>query len=199
MTSPTSATNVEGPGPPGAPRDREGTGRGIIRARLRRHLNTSEVSRRLTGQTVALVLLLLVTLMQVRLLTVDFIWPRLIRGWEVRGYTAWERSALLSEGQDFLQFLSFLRDTIPESGKAVLPPRSYVSRAGTFTEIGFLKYFLFPRQVLNCGEPVEDCVRALTGPTSYIVAVGGFPPEEAAEAIKDYIPFQEGKGVYVPR
>jgi hypothetical protein len=132
-------------------------------------------------------------------LAADFIWPRLIRGWQVRGYTAWERSALLSEGEDFLAFASFLREVIPESGKVVLPPGSYVSKAGPFTNIGFVKYFFFPRQILNCGEPVEDCVRSLTGPTSYIVAIGGFPPAEVAEEVKDYVPFQEGKGVYVPR
>jgi hypothetical protein len=181
------------------PLDAEESGRGVPRALPRQLLNTSDGSGLLRGQAIALVLLLLVTLLQVRELTVDFIWPRLIRGWEARGYTAWERSALLSEGRDFLEFTTFLRDTIPESGKVVFPPRAYVSRAGTFTELDFMRYFLFPRQVLNCGEPVEDCVRSLTGRTSYIVAIGGFPPVEAAEAIKDYVPFREGKGVYVPR
>jgi hypothetical protein len=151
------------------------------------------------GQVLGLLALVLVVLAQLQALSVDFIWPRLVRGWEVRRYSAWERSALLSEGEDFLAFVSFLRGAIPESGKVVFPPKSYASKAGVFTELGFMKYFLFPRQVLNCAEPVEECVRSLTGPSSFIVAVGGFPPPEAAEEVKDYIPFQDGKGVYAPR
>ena len=154
---------------------------------------------RALGQTLGLLFVLLVTILQLRLLTATFIVPRAIRGWEARAYSAWERSALLSEGADFLEFVVFLRHVIPETGKVVFPPHSYVGRAGSFTELGFMQYFMFPRSVLNCSEPVEECVRSLTGSSSYVVAVGGFPPASAAAEVKDYVPFREDKGVYVPR
>lgn len=159
----------------------------------------SEWTRRLTGSRVATAIVLVAVLLQLRSLTADFIGPRLRLGWSLRGSSAWERSARLSEGEDFLAFVTFLRTAIPETAKVVFPPHSYISKAGVFTELDFMEYFLFPRQVLNCGEPVDECVRSLTGPGSYIVAVGGFPPAEAAQSVKEYVPFQEGKGVYVPR
>jgi hypothetical protein len=105
----------------------------------------------------------------------------------------------LSEGKDFMEFVAFLRQVIPETGKVVFPPHSYIAKAGAFTELGFMQYFMFPRSVLNCAEPVEDCVRGLTGASSYIVAIGGFPPASVAEEVKDFIPFRGDRGVYVPR
>jgi hypothetical protein len=158
-----------------------------------------QVRRLRLRPAVAVLLLLTVALWQLAGLTRSFILPRTIRNWEARGYNAWERSALLSEGQDFLEFVSFLREAIPASGKVVLPPHSFISEAGPFTDLGFMQYFFFPRQILNCAEPVEDCVRSLTGPNSYIVAIGSFPPPEAAEEVKNFVPFSDGEGVYVPQ
>jgi len=105
----------------------------------------------------------------------------------------------LSEGEDFLEFVTFLRDNIPETGKVVLPPHAFLEEAGPFTNISFVQYFLFPREVLNCGEPVDACVLGLSGPRSYLVRIGGFPPPEAAAAHKEYLPFRNEMGIYVPR
>jgi hypothetical protein len=115
---------------------------------------------------IAVLLLLAAAVLQLRSLTVDFISPRARLSWELRRNAAWERSALLSEGRDFLEFVTFLREAIPESGKVVLPPYTDVSEVGPFAFPTFIQYFFFPREVLNCGEPVDDCVRALTGAKS---------------------------------
>jgi hypothetical protein len=129
----------------------------------------------------------------------NWVWPRAIVYWSLRSHAAWERSAILSEGEDFFVYVSFLRDKIPESGKVVLPPHTFVGKAGPFTFIDFMQYFLLPRQVLNCGEPAADCARGLTGPNSYLLRIGSFPPPEAASQNKDYVPFQDEWGLYVPR
>jgi hypothetical protein len=143
--------------------------------------------------------LLVCAVVQLRVLTAGFIWPRLGRYWEVRAYPAWQRSALLSEGQPFMDYVTFLRQEVPESGRLVLPPHRFVSEGGPYTYPSFMQYYLFPREILNCGEPVEDCVRGLSGGRSYILRVGSFPPPSIAAETKTYIPFNDMLGVYVPR
>jgi hypothetical protein len=139
------------------------------------------------------------TLLQLWGLSTDFVVPRVSHLWPLRGYAAWERSALIGEGEGFLEFIAFLRRAIPVSGKVVLPPHSDVSEVGAFAYPTFIQYFFVPREVLNCSEPVDDCVRRLTGPNSYIVRVGRFPPALAASEHKRYIPFRDEMGVYAPK
>jgi hypothetical protein len=141
-------------------------------------------------------LLLAATLLQMRSLLADFIQPRAVRYWEVRSLAAWERSALLSEGQDFTDYVTFLRETLPESGKVVLPSSADIGEAGPFTSIAFMQYFLFPRVILNCSEPIEECLLTMTGPASYVLRVGG--PQPSVEH-KTYVPFRDDRGVYVPK
>jgi hypothetical protein len=139
------------------------------------------------------------TLVQVVQLSSDFIGPRMLRYWDLRKATAWQRSALLAEGQDFLEYVAFLRETIPAEAKVVLPPHSAISDWGAYTSVEFMQYFMFPRTVLNCSDPVDACVQRLTGPTSYILGLGKFPPPEVASEIKDYLPFDDTKGLWQPR
>jgi len=153
----------------------------------------------LSRYNIALLLLLVGTVYQLGHLANRFIWPRAQQYWSLRSYSAWERSALLSEGDDFLEDVSFLREEIPESAKVVVPPHSFVSKAGPYTFVSFMQYFLFPREVLNCGEDVAVCVRGLTGGTSYILRLGEFPPPLAAREHKEYVPFRDEMGVYVPK
>jgi hypothetical protein len=105
----------------------------------------------------------------------------------------------LSQGRDFFEYVTFLRASIPETGKVVLPPHSSIGDAGAYTDVSFMQYFLFPRAVLNCSEPVAECVRALTGPTSYLLRIRDFPPPLVAADDKDYVPFRDGLGLYVPK
>ena len=144
------------------------------------------------------ILIAIAALLQMRQLA-GFTGPRASEYWDLRMYTAWQRSALISEGRDFFEYVTFLRATIPESSKVIIPPHSSVGDAGAYTYITFMQYFLFPRTVLNCSEPVAECVRALTGPTSYLLRIEDFPPPLAAAEHKDYVPFRDGLGLYVPK
>jgi len=148
---------------------------------------------------VSLLAVFVLTLLQVIQLSSGFIGPRMIRYWGLRHDSAWQRSALLAVDQDFMAYVAFLRETIPAEAKVILPPHTSVSESGAYTSVDFMQYFLFPRTVLNCSDPVDDCVRGLTGPTSYILGVGRFPPPEVASEVKDYIAFDDAKGLWQPR
>jgi hypothetical protein len=96
--------------------------------------------------SLAILALVVATFLQLRLVFEDFVQPRLGRYWQLRSLAAWERSALLSEGEDFLEFVAFLKENIPETGKVVLPPHASIGEAGPFTNIGFIQYSMIPRQ-----------------------------------------------------
>jgi hypothetical protein len=92
----------------------------------------------------------------------------------------------------------FLRGRIPESGRVVLPPNSFVGEVGPFAYVTFIQYFMLPREVVNCSEPVAECVRRLTADDLYVVQIGRFPPADAAFEHKGFVRFDDERGLYVP-
>lgn len=99
--------------------------------------------------------------------------------------------------QTFAEFVLFLRVTIPSNAKVVLPPN--FSGAPT-DHVGFMQYFLFPREIINCGpDEVDECTLRVSGPHTYIIKVRDFPPSALAELSKIYIEFNAEYGVYVPQ
>lgn len=109
-----------------------------------------------------------------------------------------ERSAYFAFGKPFDDYVVFLRSHIPNDSLVIVPPDSADYILGNQF---IAQYFLFPRRVANCSLNVDldTCVASLTGPKTYILAVGGFPPREIALQIKEYIAFGADRGVYVPR
>jgi hypothetical protein len=125
-----------------------------------------------------------------------FIAPITHKVWEIRQYSAIERSAIIHEDHEFSDFMSFLREKIPVDAKVILPPRNFPF---VLTNFGFADYFLMPRELHNCGTTeIEACVLRLTGARSYIVAVGDFPPPDAADQVKEFLPFKDDLGVWIP-
>ena len=110
---------------------------------------------------------------------------------------AWYRSAVLLEGREFAEFVGFIRQTVPSDARVILPPRLPLR---PISHSGFMQYFLFPRDIHNCGiSEVEACIRRVTGSKTYIVAVEGFPPADVQPSGKDFVEFDGTTGVYVPR
>jgi len=108
----------------------------------------------------------------------------------------WERTALLLEGPEFLDYLRFLRQIVPEDARLILPPRRPPS---TFSNIYYAQYYLFPRDLHNCGvNEVEACIERVTGAHTYIIALGNFPPRDLASKHKIYVAFNDEIGVFVP-
>lgn len=107
------------------------------------------------------------------------------------------RSGYLLFSPSFGDYVAFMRREIPESARVVLPPRDSMF---PYTHVGLMQYFLFPREVVNCGVgEVEACLERVRGPGNYLVAVGRFPPQDQAQATKQFISFDDERGLYAPR
>jgi hypothetical protein len=127
----------------------------------------------------------------------DYMGPLLGMTWEMRALPAWHRAALVQEGEAFAGLVSFLRDEIPEGARVVLPP---TRPERPVAHIGFMQYFLFPRDIHNCGyNEVDDCILRVVGPNTYVIGLPDFPPRELALRSKRFIQFQDDYGVFAPR
>jgi hypothetical protein len=116
--------------------------------------------------------------------------------WELRYKPAWERSALLQAG-DVAGFVAFLREQVPEDGRLILPPNFPLR---PFAHVGYMQYYLFPRDIENCGQgEIEACVRRIGGAKTYIMALPDFPPRELAQIRLQFIPYRDDMGVFAPR
>ncbi|MGA9534133.1 MAG: hypothetical protein WBR18_15555 [Anaerolineales bacterium] len=111
--------------------------------------------------------------------------------------TAVERSADLAFGEDFGDYITFLRNTIPDSALVAIPPDEIST---SFGHNGLMQYYLYPRKVTNCPrvETFDDCATNLGGPTTFILQVRGFPAALPSSIDKKYHPLRDGFGVYAP-
>ena len=142
-------------------------------------------------------LFLIVVIVQSRNLANDYVIHKSKAVWGLKGFSAIDRSAILAGGMEFAEYMSFLRDTVPENAKVVMPPHQPVQ---PLSNMGFAEYFLMPRTIINCGsDEVRECVLRMTGEHSYIVTAWKFPPKDAAESVKKFIPFRNELGVYAPK
>ena len=130
-------------------------------------------------------------------LTRSYILPTLEQVWDLRKSPPWYRAAALENGVEFAGYISFLRAQVPEDGRVVLPPWQWQE---TVAHVGFMQYFLFPRELHNCGlDEVPACTLRASGRNTFIVALPDFPPRELAEQAKRFISYQDGMGVFVPK
>jgi hypothetical protein len=142
-------------------------------------------------------LFLLVGLVQIWNLANDYVIPFGNRVWKLKGRSALDRSAIIQVGDEFSEYMDFVRNTVPEDSKVIVPPRRPIQ---TISHIGFVEYFLLPREIHNCAEgEVRECVLRMTGEHSYILVGGEFPPQELAEQVKEFLPFKDGLGIYIPK
>ena len=122
--------------------------------------------------------------------------PGIARFARLHDRPAWERSAVGLNGEEFAAYIGFLRRQIPEDGKVILPPRIPVQAVA---HVGLMQYYLFPREIHNCGaNEIVACVERATGKSTYLMAVRGFPPRDLASKNRQYVSFNEDRGVYLP-
>ena len=146
---------------------------------------------------VFVVLIALALAIQIQSLVRTSALPTAKSAWNMRGQPAWERSATMLVGQEFAEYIRFLRNHTPADARIILPPRSLDRPV---EHVGLMQYFLFPREILNCGaNEVEACILRVTGPNTYILSVEGFPPMDLAKLSKHYVQFEDELGVYAPR
>jgi hypothetical protein len=118
--------------------------------------------------------------------------------WGYRAMDAKERSAMIAFGRNFKDYMAFIRDNVPEDAILLTPPASVDTVLG---HQGLMNYYLFPRQLSNCpaNAVIESCILSLRGPNTYFIAVRSFPPRSAAEEVKEFIPYDDQRGIYVPK
>jgi hypothetical protein len=147
---------------------------------------------------IAIVLLLILSVFQIYTSTDSYILPISRRILEMLGKPAWERAALILEDEKFAGHIKFLREVVPEDARVILPP---VTLYTSYEHIGFMQYFLIPRDLHNCGhsETPEECVLRMDGASTYIVGLRKFPPREEALTLKKYIEYDGDLGVFAPK
>lgn len=122
--------------------------------------------------------------------------PKLLEAWKHRSLADWHRAAYIAEGEEFAEFIAFIHKEAPADSRIVLPPHN-IPRPQA--HVGLMQYYLFPREVINCGvNEVEACVSRIGAATTYILAIPEFPPRDLAEVRLDYVEFRDGFGVFVP-
>lgn len=139
--------------------------------------------------------LVAVLLFQLGHLVARQITPSLKRVWDLRQMGPWERSSL-QQGGDIGYYVQFLNKHIPDDALVMIPPRI---PQRPVAHIGFMQYYLFPREIHNCGvDEVPECIHRARGDRIYILSVEGFPPDDVSVERKSYIAFDQEKGLYVP-
>ena len=117
--------------------------------------------------------------------------------WGERFASAPWRSASILFGNDYAEYIEFVKSNVPEEGLVIIPKQDQV---WNFGNVGLMQYFLYPRPIADCPmQSLEECILDLKGPNSYILAPDStFPPREVADQVKRFIPFEGDRGLYVP-
>lgn len=152
-------------------------------------------SSTVTRSTVLLIVSLAV-LFQANVVFNKHISPMMNRISNLSGESMMYRAAYLFHGVDFAEYIKFLRETVPEDARVLLPPREPVQ---PMANVGLMHFFLFPRELHNCGvHEVEACLLRMEGSDFYVVTAWKFPPQELANQVRRFIPLQGDEGVYGP-
>jgi hypothetical protein len=151
--------------------------------------------RAIAGLTV--VMLILALIIQSYAVLEGHVLPIVRRIWEVRHEDALRRSALLAFGDDFANYVAWLRDSIPPNARVAIPKEE---QGGLFGNLGLMQYFLFPREIVDCPvEEVEACVTRMTSPRSFILAPNDvFPPRSVLGVQRQFYSYDDIRGVFGP-
>ena len=144
-------------------------------------------------------LLVAISLYQAHLVVDGYALIWLKRAWKNYGSTSMQRSLLYYFGDTGSSFMEFLDGNIPLDMEVIVP-----GKQTQFASQSILKYYLFPRLVITCpcNSPDEPCRVCLQDPTAYIPAVNKFPPQDALDQTKQFVPFISNStsylGIYIP-
>ncbi len=109
-----------------------------------------------------------------------------------RSLDAVVRSADVSYGGEFAGYIAFLRSTIPERARVLIP--AHQGQRYDLNDLYLMQYFLFPRDVLVC--PAE-CSRLIADPAVFIIMQDDFPALDLVPPSKPLVLFSPGLGLYV--
>lgn len=135
-------------------------------------------------------------IVQLGLLLNGYVSTQLSRIWRFRDMTAYERSAMFSFGEEFLDYMQFVHETVPEDATVVIPKEIV---GGALGHVGIMQFFLFPRKIVDCPlDTVPECL-GLANPDVYILAIDTrFPPRDISLDPKIFISFEDDRGAFAP-
>jgi hypothetical protein len=106
------------------------------------------------------------------------------------------RAAYRALGEANAEYLEFLDRTIPQNARVLIPP---TFPQHPLAHVGAMQFFLFPRDIHNCGsDEIDACIMRMKDSDFYVIVVGGFPPRDLILQVRKFIPFRGDLGVYGP-
>lgn len=123
--------------------------------------------------------------------------------WPNRGLDAISRSADTAYGSEFLDYVTFMWQTIPETA-TVYDTRTFnLPQYDLYT---FVSYFLIPRKVIPitdeiCGGGVDldYCLLQVASQSTYAIYGAGYSPPSTILESYSILPFANGLGILAPR
>ncbi len=118
--------------------------------------------------------------------------------YKVLSYPGNWRGVRFAVNEEFASYLDFLRLTVPEDGILGLPPSEHTTWALSSTP--FMRFFLAPRQVVNCTSAYPSCAQNLLAQNASLVVLGNqkFPPQGTDAGSGSVAMFNEKWGVMIP-
>ncbi len=167
--------------------------------RLRMHgHNNPVVAKRPTRALIVASLLALLAIIQLSMMIESYALPMLKRVWATRTYSAPVRSGYAVYGPEFADYLTFVRENVPDDARILLSPHEFSNR-------DLMGFFLIPRQVLQCreGTEAEACLAEMADSNTYVLALGDFPQDGWVHQSHSFIAFEraegELRGVFAPK
>jgi hypothetical protein len=119
--------------------------------------------------------------------------------WKVLAYPAVWRGARFGVSEEFANYLSFLETVIPPGAILGIPPPG--SSHWALANTPYMRYYLAPRQVVNCTLNNVGCAADLAGKGAFLVVLGNgqFPPAGDWSNQGSVIMFNLKWGVWVPK
>jgi len=158
------------------------------------------IRTRSSGSTLNIIVLLLLAglIYQVWLLFPQVI-TDLTRVRKDLGQSGLWRSANYSQNQRFANYIKFIHENIPRDARVVLPSRQEGIWAGTNTP--YMQFFLAPREVTNCLEPLTECIRQFSDQHTFILIFvpPSLPGSDETISPDRLLSFDQAWGILLPR
>lgn len=108
------------------------------------------------------------------------------------------RGANFSQNQRFANFVKYLHANVPPDSRVILPSRETGLRAAATTP--FMQFFLAPREVLNCLQPIIDCIEMHSNDHTYFLVLDAASIQNATKDLppERLMQFDRSWGVYGP-
>lgn len=159
-------------------------------SQLRRGLNW-------TRTNASILILSLIVISQMMILISSVIPDLVQKIWQARTGSAKWRSASIHLGDDYANYIEFVKTNTPEDALVIIPKEDQV---WNFGNVGLMQYHLYPRRIADCPiDSLDECILNLRGTDTYILAPTlTFPPRELADQVKRYLPYDQESGLYLP-